>query len=284
MNSRISPKLLFFYEKNFPSMRTLLFALFVCLFAAGCSPKTTAQVTPDKLAKPEPGLVGPPPAADPAGVRQAPASVSPSSPAAAPKVVQDASKFAPTANDTSLLWRITAPGTAEPSYLFGTIHIIPEEDYFMPNQVVAALNDSKRVVFEIDPREMQNPAMLMQLMTKINMRGDTSLEDLLSAEEYAEVESYFSKMGLPFFIFKRMKPLFLSSMVGQEMPEGGAGGLGGGGGLGRVSSFNSASSIPSLTAPRPICFTRPSCPTVQVKEARPATNSTRWSKSTAARP
>lgn len=198
-------------------MRLTFFSLLICLFALGCSPKTTATTSPERQAPPRPELVGPPPA-----------------PASAPV----AQRLAPSVNDTSLLWRITAPGVSTPSYLFGTIHLIPEEDYFLPNRVVAALNDAQRVVFEIDPRAMENPAMLMQLMGKINMRGDTSLEDLLSADDYATVEEYFSAKGLPFFLFKRMKPLFLSAMVGQEMPD-----LSGGGnpadamGLGGMKSY-----------------------------------------------
>lgn len=140
----------------------------------------------------------------------------PSAPATSP--------LAPTDTDTSLLWRISAPGVAAPSYLYGTIHLIPEEDYFLPNTVVAALNDSEEVVFEIDPRDMQNPAKIMGLLNKINMRGDTSLEDLLPRAQYDSVEAYFSESGLPFFFFKKMKPLFLSAMVGQDMQAMGQGG------------------------------------------------------------
>ncbi len=175
---------------------SLLAILAIALLAA-CSPKTTA------------GLTGTAPGTSTA-------------PAAAPKL-------APSANDTSLLWRISGPGVASESYLFGTIHLIPEADYFLPNGLVASLNDSDEVIFEIDPRDMSDPSMLMSLMTRINMRGDTSLEDLLSAEEYAAVESYFGKMGLPFFLLKRMKPLFLSAMVGQDMDmlQGGGGDLAG---------------------------------------------------------
>jgi len=98
-------------------------------------------------------------------------------------------------------------GVAQESFLFGTIHIIPEDDYFLPTGMVAALNDADEVVFEIDPRQMQDPMAIMGLMNKINMRGDTSLEDLLPKEQYDEIEAYFTDSGLPFFFFKKMKPL-----------------------------------------------------------------------------
>jgi uncharacterized protein YbaP (TraB family) len=163
-----------------------LLAFILTVLISACSPKTGAV-----MVKTEPSKTSPAPAAEPS--------------------------YAPTETDTALLWRISGPGVAQESYLFGTIHIIPEEDYFLPKGMVAALNDSDEVVFEIDPRQMQDPMAIMGLMNKINMRGDTSLEDLLPKEKYDEVEAYFTDTGLPFFFFKKMKPLFLSAMVGQDI-------------------------------------------------------------------
>ncbi|MBB4078534.1 hypothetical protein GGR28_001147 [Lewinella aquimaris] len=155
----------------------------------------------------------------------------------------------PTVNDTSLLWRITGEGIERPSYLFGTIHLIPSDDYFLEPSVVGAINDTDEVLFEIDPREMQNPAAMMGLMGKINMRGDTSLEDLLTPARYDSVSTYFAATGLPMFMLNRMKPMFLSAMVGQDMSGGGP--FGGAGGNGMQSYEFELSEI-AETAGRPI--------------------------------
>ncbi|WP_157974509.1 TraB/GumN family protein [Lewinella sp. IMCC34183] len=150
----------------------------------------------------------------------------------------DAPFQVPTVNDTSLLWRITGADVAEPSYLYGTIHIIPEEDYFLDNHVVRAANDVEALFFEIDPREMQNPAAIMGLMGKITMRNDTSLQDLLSPARYDSVATYFNDRGMPFFIFQKMKPMFLSAMVGQDMGAGNPfGGGDPGAGMGGMRSY-----------------------------------------------
>jgi len=183
-------------------MRQIAFLLtvLVAVLISACSPKTTAGATKG-------------------------ASATSVVPAPAPQ-----KSYAPTASDTSLLWRLSGPGVNGESFLFGTIHLIPEEDYFTPKGLVAALNDADEVIFEIDPRNMQDPMAIMGLMSKINMRGDTSLADLLPADRYAEIEAYFGKLGLPFFLFKKMKPLFLSAMVGQDMQamqQGGGIGTGG---------------------------------------------------------
>ncbi|WP_170067636.1 TraB/GumN family protein [Neolewinella xylanilytica] len=126
----------------------------------------------------------------------------------------------PTTEDTSLLWRISGANVSNPSYLFGTIHLIPAEDYFLQSHVIQSMNDVDEVLFEVDPREMTNPATMMGMMNKINMRNDTSLRDLLPAARYDSVKTYFTDMGLPFMFFERMKPMFLSAMVGQDMGAG----------------------------------------------------------------
>ncbi len=165
------------------------------------------------------------------------------------EATSDAAFQIPTTRDTSLLWKISGDGIERPSYLFGTIHLIPAEDYFLESTVVKALNDSDEVLFEIDPRDMQDPAMMMGLMTKITMRGDTSLEDLLSPERYDSVASYFDATGLPMFMLRKMKPMFLSSLVGQDMSQGNPFGGGGGGG---IKSYELELSEIASTAQKPI--------------------------------
>ncbi|NJC26843.1 TraB/GumN family protein [Neolewinella antarctica] len=146
---------------------------------------------------------------------------------------------APGVNDTTLLWKITTQGMQEPSYLFGTIHLIPEEDYFMPDRVLKALKNSQAVVFEIDPRDMQDPGKMMGMLGKINMNDGSSLKDHLDAAQYETVKGYFDDSGLPFMFLERMKPMFLSAMVGQDANPMGGGipGMGGMGGLTGIKSY-----------------------------------------------
>ena len=152
-----------------------------------------------------------------------------------PGVGTEAALLVPTTEDTSLLWRVTGDEIPTPSYVFGTIHLIPAEDYFLDSYVVRAMNDVDEVLFEVDPGEMTNPANMMGMMNKINMRNDTSLRDLLSEARYDSVQTYFNDMGLPFMFFERMKPMFLSAMVGQDMSAGNP--FGGGGGEGGTKSY-----------------------------------------------
>lgn len=120
----------------------------------------------------------------------------------------------------ALLWKISKENMQEPSYLFGTIHLIAAEDFYWPKGTLAAFDASEQVVFEIDMNKMQDMSSIMKVLDKMYMPGDTTLKMLLNEEKYDEIKSYFQSKGLPIFFFDRIKPLFLSAMVGMDMSKG----------------------------------------------------------------
>ncbi|MFK8054909.1 MAG: TraB/GumN family protein [Saprospiraceae bacterium] len=119
--------------------------------------------------------------------------------------------------DHALLWRIDDPGAPAPSYLFGTIHLIDADEFLISDSLMAAVNRSERLVFEIDPAEMTDMSMQMSLMMSAFMKGDTTLRDLLTDEEYAQVKDRFAEIGLPMMFLDRVKPMFLSMLTGMDM-------------------------------------------------------------------
>ncbi len=122
----------------------------------------------------------------------------------------------------SLLWKIEGNGVKEPSYLYGTMHIIPKGKLNIRPQVDAALAKSNFIVFEIDIKEMTNLRAQFALLGKIFMSGGMTLRDLLQPEEYAYVRTYLDDSGLPITMVERMKPLFISSFVSQSKDESGS--------------------------------------------------------------
>jgi len=116
-----------------------------------------------------------------------------------------------------LLWKISGNQLREPSYLFGTIHMIPAADFFLPKGTEECLINSSSVVMELDLSEAGDLDNMLPIMDKIFMEGDTTLADLLSPEEYMLVSESLEKMGLPMMFFERMKPMFLSAMASPEM-------------------------------------------------------------------
>ena len=122
-----------------------------------------------------------------------------------------------TSLDNALLWQLSHPDWTKPSYLFGTIHIINAEDYFLPDGFLTALDAADKIVFEIDIADMSDMSVIMGIIPKIMMDNGTTLKDLLSEGDYALITSHFEKMGLPSFMLERIKPMFLSVMASGDI-------------------------------------------------------------------
>lgn len=123
-------------------------------------------------------------------------------------------QYAPSAEDKALLWTISGNGLEEPSYLYGTIHMIGTEDYFLTEGAKKSFESVENVAFEIDMEEMTDMSKMMPLMMKAFMAGDTTLSDLLTEEEYAMVKEQIEGIGLPMMFAERIKPMFLSAIAG----------------------------------------------------------------------
>jgi hypothetical protein len=128
-------------------------------------------------------------------------------------------KFTPTEDENNLLWEISGKGLAAPSYLYGTIHMIPAENYFLTKATEVAFDKSTRIAFEIDTEEMTNPAAMMGLLSKMYMNNDTTLADLLSEEDYKIVSTHFEEMGMPMMFMGKIKPMFLTILAGEDMKD-----------------------------------------------------------------
>lgn len=126
--------------------------------------------------------------------------------------------------EKSLLWEITGPSMTKPSYLFGTIHIIGKKDFFLTDATTESLAATERLAFEIDMADMTDFTKLMPMMRKMYMQNDTTLSDLYTPEEYKLVEAHFQKSGLPLFLLKNIKPMFLSMLGAEDLMGGGGGG------------------------------------------------------------
>ena len=117
----------------------------------------------------------------------------------------------------ALLWKIEGKGIKEPSYLFGTIHMIEKKDYFLPTGFDEAFEKCDQVIFEIDMDDMTDMTSVMSLLGDIVMKDGVTLKSLLSPAEYKEVSEYFEEMGLPMFLLSKVKPMFLAMLAEVNM-------------------------------------------------------------------
>ena len=123
-------------------------------------------------------------------------------------------KKTPASNNT-LLWRISGKGITTPSYIFGTMHLLCADDIQLSDSLTNAIEKADNVYLELD---MDNLFEMMSAMTKMKMRNDTTLADLLTKEEYEKVKAYFKENSglIPFSMLETFKPFLAASMIMEQ--------------------------------------------------------------------
>jgi uncharacterized protein len=115
----------------------------------------------------------------------------------------------------TLLWKISGNGLSKPSFLFGTMHLLCADDIILSDSLTRAIKNADNVYLELD---MDNFMEMMNAMTHMTMRNDTTLADLLSKEDYEKVKKYFEENSsiLPFSLLETYKPLLATSLIMQQ--------------------------------------------------------------------
>jgi uncharacterized protein YbaP (TraB family) len=117
-------------------------------------------------------------------------------------------------SENSLLWKISGNGLKKPSYLFGTIHMLCKDDAILSDSLKNVIRNVSEVYFEVD---LDNMFEMLGVMSKMKMKGDTTLQDLLTAADYEKVKQYFESKGsiLPFTMLETYKPMLAASTLQQ---------------------------------------------------------------------
>ena len=111
--------------------------------------------------------------------------------------------------EKTLLWQVSGKGIAQPSFLFGTIHLVCPDDLIMPAIVSEKFSTTMELFLELD---LDDPDMMVQMMKGMQMK-DTTIDQLLG-ERYEEVSSLFQKFtGMPLSMMKSTKPFMLMSLI-----------------------------------------------------------------------
>ncbi len=115
-------------------------------------------------------------------------------------------------DNKSLLWQITGKGLAKPSYLFGTMHQICQDDYLWTDKMKTSLEKSEKVCFEMD---MDDPNVMMEVAAGLIDKTGKELKDYFTPEQYKLVQQYVKdSLGMDITMFAKMKPIMLQTMMG----------------------------------------------------------------------
>lgn len=119
------------------------------------------------------------------------------------------------AEENTLLWKISGKGLSKPSYLFGTMHILCADEIRVSDSLKGIIKGSDLIYFEVD---MDNMMEILGSIRFLRMSGNKKLSDFLSKEDYEKVKSYFAKHPsvMPFSMMESFKPFFISSMISEQ--------------------------------------------------------------------
>jgi uncharacterized protein YbaP (TraB family) len=111
----------------------------------------------------------------------------------------------------SLLYKISGNEMQEPSYLFGTIHLICAEDFKVAESTQAALQESDRVILELD---MDDAEAMQAMQTKLMDPEGNKISAHLSEDQQAMLDAFLmNNFGAGLAAFDGMRPFILSTMV-----------------------------------------------------------------------
>lgn len=130
-------------------------------------------------------------------------------------------KKASEANQNSLLWKITRKDLKQPSYLFGTIHLLCADDYIWTPAMSKSLRNCQEVCFEMD---MDDPSVMVQVASGMIDNNGKLLKEYFTDGDYEVITQFVrDSMGMNMMMFQQMKPaalqtLFASRVVSCESP------------------------------------------------------------------
>lgn len=112
--------------------------------------------------------------------------------------------------NTSLLWEITGKNLKQPSYLFGTFHLLCESDFSVTPILKEKISSSKQFFGEIDLSKdnWQQEAMMLMIL-----KG-TTLEQLMDSADYTKAKIKFKEItGMELSLFNNFKPFMAMSLL-----------------------------------------------------------------------
>ncbi len=112
--------------------------------------------------------------------------------------------------DKTLLWQIEGEGIY-PSYLLGTIHILPQSEFVLKEKVIQAFEKSRLLVLELD---LDNPDMQADIMQHAGMRSGETLDQLLPQAAYRAIDGQLKEvLGVGIQAFNTFKPALIASFL-----------------------------------------------------------------------
>lgn len=119
--------------------------------------------------------------------------------------------FSNAQTEKSLLWEISGNGLQKPSYVYGTIHMICPDKFFVPNGLEEKLKATEQTYLEID---MDDPQMMSKTQKLMFSADGKKLKDIMNEADYKSFSDYFKKTtNMSTEMLMTAKPFAYLSMI-----------------------------------------------------------------------
>ncbi len=117
----------------------------------------------------------------------------------------------------SSVWVVTG-ANGSVTYLGGTCHLLRQSDHPLPKGYALAYQDADVLVFETDLDQLQAPQFQQLLMQRAMYTDGTTLDKVLSAATYNQLNAACAKTGIPLDQLKNFKPFMVYlTLLGLEL-------------------------------------------------------------------
>lgn len=111
----------------------------------------------------------------------------------------------------SLLYKISGKDLSQPSYLYGTIHMICPDDFIISDKLKNAMTSAKTLYLEMD---MDDPVIMQDMMKGMQEKEGYKLENIFRPEDFIKLKTFMAdSIGTDVNAFQQYKPMVLMSLV-----------------------------------------------------------------------
>ncbi|MBC8046180.1 MAG: TraB/GumN family protein [Fimbriimonadaceae bacterium] len=119
---------------------------------------------------------------------------------------------------TSLLWEISGNGLENPSYLYGTIHMIDKKDFYVRPLIDSMLSRAEQVAFEI---KLDDLAALMKIQTMLDLPEGKTIQGMMNEADYEKLKKYFAdSLSVDLDMLNNQKPFILIQKISENYIKG----------------------------------------------------------------
>jgi Uncharacterized protein conserved in bacteria len=94
------------------------------------------------------------------------------------------------AEDKALLYQVSGKDLPQPSYLYGTFHLVCPTDLKITDTIQKAMSETKQLYLEID---FDDPSLQSNMLQGMMLGGGKTLKDYMKADDFTLLDAYLKR-------------------------------------------------------------------------------------------